>query len=79
MTYYFQGRQQLLVEAFHRLAESMSARYPEPLEAATSAEEARAAVVEFIRGMLWGSPRELVLSYEPYAFASRSPAFETRT
>ncbi|MER6623510.1 MULTISPECIES: TetR/AcrR family transcriptional regulator [unclassified Streptomyces] len=74
MTYYFEGRQQLLVEAFTRLAESMSARYREPLEAAGTVEEARAAVVEIICGTLWGSPRELVLSYELYAFASRNPA-----
>ncbi|MFD7968097.1 TetR/AcrR family transcriptional regulator [Streptomyces clavifer] len=74
MTYYFEGRQQLLVEVFTRLAESMSARYREPLEAAGNVEEARAAVVEIICGTHWGSPRELVLSYELYAFASRNPA-----
>ncbi|MFF5155694.1 TetR/AcrR family transcriptional regulator [Streptomyces sp. NPDC000348] len=74
MTYYFEGRQQLLVEAFTRLAESMSARCREPLEAAETVEEARAAVVEIICGTLRSSPRELVLSYELYAFASRNPA-----
>lgn len=56
MTYYFEGRQQLLVEVFTRLAESMSARYREPLEATGNVEEARAAVVEIICGTHWGSP-----------------------
>ncbi|MFJ3670286.1 TetR/AcrR family transcriptional regulator [Streptomyces sp. NPDC090106] len=75
VTYHFEGGQELLVEAFTRLAETVSARYREPLEAAETVEEARAAVVEIIcGGSVWGSPRELVLSYELYAFASRNPA-----
>ncbi|MFD5316018.1 TetR/AcrR family transcriptional regulator [Streptomyces sp. NPDC127098] len=74
MTYYFEGRQQLLVEAFTRLAQSMSARYRRLLDAAETVQEARDAVVEIICGPLWGSPRDLVLSYELYAFAARDPA-----
>ncbi|MDT0266714.1 TetR family transcriptional regulator [Streptomyces sp. DSM 44915] len=74
MTYYFDGRQQLLVEAFTRLAESMSDRYRELLDAARDVREARAAVVEIICGPVWGRPRDLVLSYELYAFTARDPA-----
>ncbi|MFF2324686.1 MULTISPECIES: TetR/AcrR family transcriptional regulator [unclassified Streptomyces] len=74
MTYYFDGMQQLLIEAFTRLAESMSARYRELLDAAETTQEARSAVVEIICGTHWGSSRELILSYELYAFASRNPA-----
>ncbi len=79
MTYYFEGRQQLLVEAFTRLAESMSVRYRELLEAARTTEEARAAVVELICGPEYGTPRELVLIYELYAFAARDPALQEVT
>ncbi|MDT0433408.1 TetR family transcriptional regulator [Streptomyces sp. NPDC005840] len=73
MTYYFDGMKHLLVEAFTRLAESMSLRYRARLEAAGTIAEARAAVVEIICGPDLGSPRELVLCYELYAFASRNP------
>ncbi|WP_428957013.1 TetR/AcrR family transcriptional regulator [Streptomyces sp. cg35] len=74
MTYYFGGMQDLLIEAFTRLAESMSARYHEQLRAADTVTEARAAVVEIICGPQHGSRRELILCYELYAFASRNPA-----
>ncbi|MFJ8867050.1 TetR/AcrR family transcriptional regulator [Streptomyces sp. NPDC102473] len=74
MTYYFDGMQELLVEAFTRLAESMSTRYREQLDAAATPREARAAVVEIICGPQRGSTRELLLCYELYAFASRNPA-----
>lgn len=73
MTYYFDGMRNLLVEAFTRLAESMSVRYRARLEAAVTIAEARAAVVEIICGTDRGSPRELILCYELYAFASRNP------
>ncbi|MEU9266192.1 TetR family transcriptional regulator [Streptomyces sp. NPDC048251] len=74
MTYYFDGMQQLLIEAFSRLAETMSVRYRAHLEAAETTEQAREAVVEIICGTDRGSPRELILCYELYAFASRNPA-----
>ncbi|ARQ70296.1 TetR/AcrR family transcriptional regulator [Streptomyces marincola] len=72
-TYYFDSLHQLLTEAFNRLAESMSARYRELLDEARDVAQARAAVVEIICGPRWGSPRELMLIYELYAFSSRNP------
>ncbi|GAA2248136.1 TetR family transcriptional regulator [Streptomyces ruber] len=74
MTYYFDGMQHLLIEAFTRLAESMSHRYRALLDAARTTQEARAAVVELICGPEYGTSRELVLIYELYAFAARDPA-----
>ncbi|GAB2898554.1 TetR/AcrR family transcriptional regulator [Streptomyces mayteni] len=73
MTYYFDGMRDLLVAAFTRLAESMSARYRALLDAAETPRQARVAVVEIICGPEYGTPRELLLIYELYAFAQRNP------
>ncbi|GGV24818.1 TetR family transcriptional regulator [Streptomyces longisporoflavus] len=73
LTYYFDDMQHLLTEAFTRLAESVSVRYGALLEAARTAEEAQEAVVEIICGKVWGTDRNLLLSYELYAFAARHP------
>jgi DNA-binding transcriptional regulator YbjK len=74
LTYYFDDMQDLLTAAFTRLAESVSSRYGALLDAARTPEEARAAVVEIICGKVWGTDRNLLLSYELYAFAARRPA-----
>ncbi|MGW4733054.1 TetR/AcrR family transcriptional regulator [Streptomyces shenzhenensis] len=74
LTYYFDDMRHLLTEAFTRLAESMSERYRALLDAARTPEEAGAAVVEIICGDTLGSPRELLLCYELYAFAARNAA-----
>ncbi|MEL5958155.1 TetR family transcriptional regulator [Streptomyces sp. CLV115] len=73
LTYYFDDMQHLLTAAFTRLAESVSTRYGALLEAARTPEEAEAAVVEIICGKVWGTDRNLLLSYELYAFATRHP------
>ncbi|TDC79357.1 TetR/AcrR family transcriptional regulator [Streptomyces hainanensis] len=73
MTYHFDGMRDLLVAAFTRLAESMSARYRALLDAAETPQQARDAVVEIICGPGLGTPRELLLIYELYAFAERTP------
>ncbi|MEW2263385.1 TetR/AcrR family transcriptional regulator [Streptomyces sp. NPDC047853] len=73
LTYYFDDMQSLLTSAFTRLAESVSSRYGALLDAARTPEEAREAVVEIISGKVWGTDRNLLLSYELYAFASRHP------
>ncbi|MEU7486949.1 TetR family transcriptional regulator [Streptomyces sp. NPDC042319] len=73
VTYYFGSLQQLLCEAFTRLAESESSRYGALLERARTPQEAREAVVEIICGQQVGNERELLLSYELYAFAARNP------
>ncbi|MEG1769712.1 MAG: TetR family transcriptional regulator [Comamonas sp.] len=73
MTYHFKGIDDLLVAAFTRLSQLVAGRYREALEAATTLDEARAAVVELICGGLWASQRNMVLSYELYAYATRNP------
>ncbi|MFE2674063.1 TetR/AcrR family transcriptional regulator [Streptomyces hygroscopicus] len=73
VTYYFDSLRQLLTEAFTRLAESESSRYGALLDRAATPQEAREAVVEIICGHQVGSERELLLSYELYAFAARNP------
>ncbi|MET8663904.1 TetR/AcrR family transcriptional regulator [Streptomyces tendae] len=73
LTYYFDDMQDLLTSAFTRLAESVSTRYGALLAAARTPEEAREAVVEIICGKVWGTERNLLLSYELYAFAARNP------
>ncbi|GHA70759.1 TetR family transcriptional regulator [Streptomyces tendae] len=73
LTYYFDDMQDLLTSAFTRLAESVSSRYGALLAAARTPEEAREAVVEIICGKVWGTERNLLLSYELYAFAARNP------
>lgn len=73
LTYYFDDMEHLLTAAFGRLAETVSARYRALLEAARTPAEAEAAVVEIICGKVWGTDRDLLLSYELYAFATRHP------
>ncbi|WP_419999708.1 TetR/AcrR family transcriptional regulator [Streptomyces boninensis] len=73
LTYYFDDMQHLLTAAFTRLAESVSSRYGALLDAAHTPEAAEEAVVEIICGKVWGTDRNLLLSYELYAFAARHP------
>lgn len=74
LTYYFDDMQHLLTEAFTRLAESVSSRYGALLAAARTPQEAQEAIVEIIcGGKVWGTDRNLLLSYELYAFATRHP------
>ncbi|WP_432180470.1 TetR/AcrR family transcriptional regulator, partial [Streptomyces sp. NBC_00063] len=73
LTYYFDDMQHLLTDAFTRLAESVSTRYGLLLEAAHTPEAAQDAIVEIICGKVWGTERNLLLSYELYAFATRHP------
>ncbi|MET9354387.1 TetR family transcriptional regulator [Streptomyces sp. NPDC006617] len=73
LTYYFDDMQHLLTDAFTRLAETVSTRYGALLEAARTRQEAEEAVVEIICGKVWGTDRNLLLSYELYAFATRNP------
>jgi TetR/AcrR family transcriptional regulator, regulator of biofilm formation and stress response len=74
MTYHFTGLEDLLTAAFSRLAEQVSTRFNERLARAGSQEQAREAVVDEIIGEPEVLPRNLLLSYELYAFASRHPA-----
>lgn len=73
VTYYFDDLQQLLAEAYTRLAEAVSRRNRDLLDAARTPEEAQEAVVDIVCGEAWSSERDLLLTYELYAFAARDP------
>lgn len=76
MTYYFQDKQQLLVESFTLLAERFSAAFREQLSAAATREQARDVVTDIICGP-FGEPQTQLLNFELYSFASCDDAVRT--
>lgn len=72
-TYHFAGIDDLLVETFRRFSASVSERFAQRLDRATTLDEAREAVVDLICGGLWATQRNMLLSFELYACASRNP------
>lgn len=77
MTYHFAGLDDLLTEAFTLLADTVSARFTERLAVAGTRVEACEAVVDLIVDESWATPRNLLLSYELYAYAARVPALRS--
>jgi DNA-binding transcriptional regulator YbjK len=74
MTYYFKGMEELLQEAFARLADTMSSQFRTTLEAAKTKEEARKAIIDWACSEMWKSERNLILAFEFTAFAAREPS-----
>ncbi|MFC9427149.1 TetR/AcrR family transcriptional regulator [Streptomyces sp. NPDC056987] len=74
LTYYFDGIDDLLAQAFARLADTMSALYRQTMRAAGSAAEAEAAVVELICGPAYATERDMTLIFEMYAYANHNEA-----
>ncbi len=74
MTYHFAGLDDLLTEAFTLLADTVAARFTERLAAAETRAEACEAVVDLVVDDAYATPRNLLLSYELYAYAARVPA-----
>ncbi|MFE2937990.1 TetR/AcrR family transcriptional regulator [Streptomyces sp. NPDC059255] len=74
LTYYFDGIDDLLAQAFARLADTMSALYRHTMRAAGSAAEAEAAVVELICGPAYATERDMTLIFEMYAYANHNEA-----
>jgi DNA-binding transcriptional regulator YbjK len=79
MTYYFDGIDALLREAFTRFGTTISERFEQRMAAASDPESAREAVVALILSDVFGDSRELVLSHELYTLAARDPAYRTLT
>ncbi|MCD0445370.1 TetR family transcriptional regulator [Glycomyces sp. A-F 0318] len=73
LTYYFSGLDDLLAQAFIRLADTMSAHYRRTLEGAATREEAEAAVVELVCGPAYATSREMTLIFEMYGYANHHP------
>ncbi|MFE3740220.1 TetR/AcrR family transcriptional regulator [Streptomyces sp. NPDC059096] len=74
LTYYFDGIDDLLAQAFARLADTMSALYRQTMRGAGSAAEAEAAVVELICGPAYATERDMTLIFEMYAYANHNEA-----
>lgn len=74
MTYYFDGLQSLVQEAFTKLAQTMSSQLQGMLAAAASKEEARQVIIDLVCNDLWTSPRNVVLLFELSAYAAREPS-----
>lgn len=79
MTYYFDGIDELLREAFTRFAVTVSDRFERRMADAKDAEAARAAVIAIILEDVFGDDRELILSHELYTLAAREAAFRSIT
>ena len=79
MTYHFTGMEELLREAFHRFALSVSGQFEQRMFDARDAEEAKAAVVALITADLLSTRRDLVLTSELYTLAARKPEFRDLT
>jgi len=74
MTYHFNGMQDLLTQAFNQFSAQISAHFAHLMSGAENAQQAKAAVVDIICGEGWASQRNMLLSCELYAYASRDPA-----
>ncbi|EGX55790.1 TetR family transcriptional regulator [Streptomyces zinciresistens K42] len=79
LTYYFAGLDDLLAQAFARLADTMSRLYRLTLENAGSATEAEQAVVELICGPAYATQRDMTLIFEMYAYANHNEAVSLTT
>lgn len=79
MTYHFAGMSEVLHEAFSRFADSIADRTDRRIATATTADEARDAVVDLITRDIFANPRELVLTHELYTLAAREPAYRDIT
>jgi len=71
ITYHFEGMDELLREAFTRYTTDVSGRSTARLTAATTRDEAKAAVVDVILRDLYDSPESFSITLELYNLASR--------
>nr|WP_318382214.1 TetR family transcriptional regulator [uncultured Enterobacter sp.] len=76
MTYYFEGIDALLQEAFTRFTFQMSEQYQAYFNDVQSQEMACEAITELIHGAAITTPRNMELMYQLYAFMSRKPALK---
>ncbi|MET7685103.1 TetR family transcriptional regulator [Streptomyces sp. NPDC005423] len=79
LTYYFDGMDDLLAQAFARLADTMSLLYRQTVQAAGSRAEAEEAVVDLICGPAYATDRDMTLIFEMYAYANHNAAVSATT
>jgi len=71
ITYYFDGIDALITEAFQMLSDDIAGRYRAALEAAPTREAAIEAVVQLACGGFWQTQRNMTLVFELYAYMAR--------
>lgn len=76
MTYYFEGIEALLGEAFSTFTERMSLEYTAFFEGVETTGDACDSVAELIFSSLVTTPKNMTLMYQFYALASSSPAMK---
>lgn len=72
LTWHFKAVDEVLEAAFIRLADEVSVSFRQRLQAAADRQQAIEAVVDLICGEIVAAPRNMLLSFELYAFASRN-------
>ena len=78
MTYHFDGMEDLLGLAFSRFSDSVAETYGLHLGPATTPDEARRGVVDFIFSPFWMDRRNITLLMELYSVVSRSETMRLR-
>lgn len=76
MTYYFEGIEALLGEAFSTFTERMSLEYTAFFEGVETTGDACDSVAELIFSSQVTTPKNMTLMYQFYALASSSPAMK---
>jgi len=79
MTYYFQGREELLFEVFTRFSAEVSQIFDDTMAAVETREQAVDAVIRLTSEYVLADRTELVLSHELYALAAREPRYREVT
>lgn len=79
MTYYFDGMDDLLHEAFTRFATTVSDQAERRMASARDESEARQAIIAHITDDIFGTQRELVITHELYTLAAREPGYRDIT
>ncbi|MFY9263267.1 MAG: TetR family transcriptional regulator [Actinomycetaceae bacterium] len=75
MTYYFAGRQELLLEAFERFVERSVKHFHAEFDDVDSLESARAAMVRILTVNAYMEPPNIIIGAELYALAAHDPYF----
>jgi len=79
MTYHFANMDELLVEAFTRFSDMISATFTSRMAAAQDARAALEGIVDLVHEDLQRASRDHVLTYELYTLAARRPEFRAIT
>lgn len=77
MTYYFDGKEPLIEEAFTWFTRQMSQQYRDFFAGVTDRQMACESITTLIHSPDVTSPHNMALMYQLYAFMNRSPALKT--